>query len=73
MRLRRGLGSGKTVTLDRVTLTSRRLGLTGMSGRLIRAGNTVIAEEWKSRRELRPRHRAQMGVYFLPDEDQFGE
>ncbi len=29
IRQRRGLGGGKTVSLDRVTLTSRRLGLTG--------------------------------------------
>jgi CRISPR-associated exonuclease Cas4 len=72
MRLRRGLGSGKTVSLDRVTLTSRRLGLTGRPGRLIRAGNSVIPEEWKSSHKLLIWHRAQMGVYFLLDEERFG-
>ncbi len=48
MRRRRGLGGGKTVSLDRVTLTSRRLGLTGRPDRLIKADGTVIVEEWKS-------------------------
>ena len=38
MRQRRGLGGGKTVSLDRVTLTSRRLGLTGRPDRLIKGG-----------------------------------
>ena len=36
MRLRRGLGGGKTVSLDRVTLTSHRLGMTGRPDRMIR-------------------------------------
>jgi CRISPR-associated exonuclease Cas4 len=47
MRQRRGLGSGKTVSLDRVTLTSHRLGLTGRPDRLIKADGTIIVEEWK--------------------------
>ena len=33
MRQRRGLGGGKTLLLDNVTLTSRRLGLTGRPDR----------------------------------------
>jgi CRISPR-associated exonuclease Cas4 len=70
MRLRRGLGGGRTVSLDRVTLTSRRLGLTGRPDRLIKAGGIVWPEEWKSAGRLRPWHRAQMGVYFLLIEDQ---
>jgi CRISPR-associated exonuclease Cas4 len=65
IRSRRGLGGGRTVSLDRVTLTSRRLGLTGRPDRLIRTGGTIIIEEWKSSRSLRPWHRAQMGVYFV--------
>ncbi len=65
IRQRRGLGGGKTVSLDKVTLTSHRLGLTGRPDRLIKADGTIIAEEWKSARTLRPWHRAQMGVYFL--------
>ena len=70
MRLRRGLGGGKTVSLDRVTLTSRRLGLTGRPDRLIKADGTIIVEEWKSARTLRPWHRAQMGCYFLLIEEE---
>jgi CRISPR-associated exonuclease Cas4 len=69
MRLRRGLGAGKTVSLDRVTLTSRRLGFTGRPDRLIRTGGQVVIEEWKSSRSLRPWHRAQMGVYFALAEE----
>lgn len=65
MRHRRGLGAGKTVSLDRVTLTSHRLGLTGRPDRLIKADGSIIVEEWKSARTLRPWHRAQMGCYFL--------
>ena len=48
MRQRRGLGGGKTVSLDRVTLTSRRLGLTGRPDRLIKTDGTIIVEEWSS-------------------------
>jgi CRISPR-associated exonuclease Cas4 len=70
MRRRRGLGVGKTVSLDRVTLTSRRLGLTGRPDRLIKADGSIIVEEWKSARTLRPWHRAQMGVYFLLVEEE---
>ena len=65
MRLRRGLGGGRTVSLDYVTLTSRRLGLTGRPDRLIKADGSIIVEEWKSSRAPRPWHRAQMGCYFL--------
>ena len=72
MRLRRGLGSGKTISLDRVTLTSRRLGLTGRPDRLIRKGGIIWPEEWKSSKHLRPWHRVQLGTYFLLIEDQLG-
>ncbi len=70
LRRRRGLGGGRTVSLDRVTLTSFRLGLTGRPDRLIKVDGTIIAEEWKSAHMLRPHHRAQMGVYFLLIEEE---
>jgi CRISPR/Cas system-associated exonuclease Cas4 (RecB family) len=70
MRQRRGLGGGRTVSLDRLTLTSFRLGLTGRLDRLIKSDGTIIVEEWKSARVLRPWHRAQMGVYFLLVEEE---
>jgi CRISPR-associated exonuclease Cas4 len=70
IRLRRGLGGGKTVSLDRVTLTSVRLGLTGRPDRLIKADGTVVIEEWKSSPHPRPWHRVQLGAYFLLIEEQ---
>ncbi len=70
MRLRHGLGGGRTVSLDRVTLTSARLGLTGRPDRLIKADGSIVVEEWKSARSLRPWHRAQMGCYFLLVEEE---
>jgi CRISPR-associated exonuclease Cas4 len=70
MRRRWGLGGGKTVSLDRVTLASHRLGLTGRPDRLIKENGSIIIEEWKSARRVWPNHRAQMGVYFLLVEEQ---
>ena len=70
MRHGRGLGEGRTVSLDRVTLTSRRLGLTGRPDRLVKADGTIIPEEWKSSRRVHPSHRAQMGCYFLLIEEE---
>jgi CRISPR-associated exonuclease Cas4 len=70
MRQRRGLGSGKTISLDRVTLTSHRLGLTGRPDRLIKTDGKIIPEEWKSSRRVWPSHRAQMAVYFLLIEEE---
>jgi len=70
LRRRRGLGAGRTLSLDRITLTSRRHGLTGRPDRLIRSGDSIIVEEWKSSRSLKPWHISQIGVYFLLIEDQ---
>jgi CRISPR-associated exonuclease Cas4 len=72
MRRHHGLGSGKTVALDNLTLTSRRYGLIGRPDRLIPEGGMVIPEEWKSSRRVWPNHWAQLGVYFLLIEDQLG-
>lgn len=72
MRRRHGLGAGRTVSLDALTLRSHRLGLTGRPDRLVKADSTIIPEEWKSARQLRPWHRAQMGVYLALVEDQLG-
>lgn len=67
---RRGLVTGKTVSLDRATLISYRYGLTSRPDRLIQSGGSIIVEEWKFARTLRPWHRVQMGVYFVLIEDQ---
>ena len=72
MRHRQGLGAGSTLSLDRVTLRSTRLGLAGRPDRLVKPGGTIIPEEWKSARRLRPWHRAQVGVYLALIEEQFG-
>ena len=71
MRERHGLGSGETVSLDRMTLASRRYLLTRRPDRLIRQGGIIWPAEWKSALQLRLWHRAQMGVCFLLIEDQF--
>jgi hypothetical protein len=68
----RGRGGGKTESLDRVTLTSRCLGLTGRPDRLITANRSIIVEEWKSGRRVRDAHWAQMGCYFLLVEAECG-
>ncbi len=70
MRQRRGLGAGETVSLDNVTLTSMRLGLTGRPDTLIKTDGTIIPEEWKSSRRVWPSHRAQLAVYFLLIEEE---
>jgi CRISPR-associated exonuclease Cas4 len=72
MRQRRGLGAGRTVALDNVTLTSRRYGLLARPDRLVRSGGAVTPEEWKSAPVLRDWHVAQLGVDFLVIEDQWG-
>ncbi len=66
-----GLGNGGSVSVDRITLTSARYGLTGRPDRLIRAGRTMVPEEWKSSRKVWPSHEAQLGVYFILIEDHF--
>lgn len=70
-RRRAGLGEGQTVSLDRLVLTSKQLGLTGRPDRIIRNGDAIVVEEWKSAKRLRQSHVAQLGVYFLLAEDRF--
>jgi hypothetical protein len=72
LRRQLGLGDGRTVSLDRITLTSYRLGLTGRPDRIIKTADTIVVEDWKSGRVLRAHHRAQLGVYCLLIEDQLG-
>lgn len=71
MRLHCGLGSGKTVSLDNVTLISHRLGLVGRPDRLVKSDGMIVCEEWKSGREPRPWHVLQVGVYFLLIEERY--
>src|SRR4051794_21038215 len=69
---RRGLGSGKTVALDDVTLFSERLKLVGRPDRIVRQGEWLIPEEWKSSKRVNDGHRLQLGAYFLLIEEEYG-
>ena len=69
----RGLGPGKTVALDNVTLFSERLRLVGRPDRIERRGDDWIPEEWKpTAKRVNPGHRLQLGAYFLLVEEEFG-
>ena len=67
-----GVSEGLTVAMDSLTLKSHRYGLIGRPDRLFRVGDSIIPEEWKSARILRPWHLAQIGVYFLLLEEELG-
>jgi CRISPR-associated exonuclease Cas4 len=71
-RQKRGLGSGETVALDDVTLFSERLQLVGRPDRIVRQGETLIPEEWKSSKRVNHGHRLQLGAYFLLIEEAYG-
>ena len=71
-RVTRGLGPGKTVALDDVTLFSERLKLVGRPDRIVRQGEHLIPEEWKpTAKRLYPGHRL-LGAYFLLVEEEYG-
>jgi CRISPR-associated exonuclease Cas4 len=71
-RIARGLGSGETVALDDVLLSSERLKLVGRPDRIVRRGRTLIPEEWKSASRVSDGHRLQLGAYFLLLEEEYG-
>jgi CRISPR-associated exonuclease Cas4 len=68
----RGLGAGETVTLDDVTLFSKRHLLSGRPDRIVKHGKFFIPEEWKSSKEVEFWHLVQLGVYFILIEDHYG-
>src|SRR4051794_25946312 len=71
-RTERGLGHGETIALDDVVLYSERLKLVGRPDRIIRDGDTLIPEEWKSSKRVNPGHRLQLGTYFILIEEEYG-
>lgn len=72
-RTRRGLGSGRTITLDNRTLLCERYKLVGRPDRIERDGEFFIPEEWKpSAKRVYPGHRLQLGAYFLLVEEEYG-
>src|SRR5512142_1111024 len=68
----RGLGFGETASLDDVTLFSKRYRLTGRPDRIVKHGKFFIPEEWKSSKKVEPWHVAQLAVYFILIEEQYG-
>ena len=68
----RGFAGGRTVALDNVTLFSERLKLVGRPDRIVRQGDSLIPEEWKSSKRVSHGHRMQLGTYFLLIEEEFG-
>jgi CRISPR-associated exonuclease Cas4 len=72
MRRRRGLGGGRTVALDSVTLVSKRLGLLSRPDRLVKASGVITPEEWKSAAKVWPNHRVQIGLDFKLIEEKWG-
>lgn len=69
----RGFGSGETIALDNVTLYSERLKLVGRPDRIVRDGEKLIPEEWKSSKRVSHGHRLQLGAYFLLIEEEYGK
>src|SRR3954452_17432693 len=68
----RGFISGKTVTLDNVTLFSKEHLLVGRPDRIVKQGKALIPEEWKSSKKVQPWHIAQLGTYFILIEEHYG-
>ena len=54
-----------TVALDDRTLYSDRLKLVGRPDRLVREGEWIVPEEWKSSKRVGDGHRLQLATYFL--------
>ncbi|WP_165074783.1 CRISPR-associated protein Cas4 [Paludisphaera rhizosphaerae] len=67
-----GFGSGRTVALDDVTLYSKRYGLVGRPDRIVKEGDDVVPEEWKSSRQVSHGHRLQLATYFILIEENYG-
>lgn len=66
------VASGETISLDDVTLYSPRLQLIGRPDRIVREGENLVPEEWKSSKRVSDGHRLQLGTYFPLIEDGYG-
>ena len=71
-RARAGLGSGQTVSRDDVLLVSHRYRLSGRPDRIVKRRGRYIPEEKKPGRKVYDAYRAQIGVYLLLIEEQYG-
>jgi CRISPR-associated exonuclease Cas4 len=61
----RGFSRGETLALDDLVLFSERLKLVGRPDRIVRQGDTLIPEEWKSSKRVNEGHKLQLSTYFL--------
>jgi CRISPR-associated exonuclease Cas4 len=71
-RARAGFGRGQTVSRDDMRLVSPRYGLSGRPDRIVKVNGHYIPEEKKPGRKVYDAYRAQMGVYLLLIEEQYG-
>ena len=71
-RARAGFGRGRTVSRDDVLLVSHRYRLAGRPDRIVKRGAHYIPEEKKPGRQVYDAYRAQIGVYLLLIEEQYG-
>jgi CRISPR-associated exonuclease Cas4 len=67
-----GLGQGRTLDLDTRNMYSAKFGLSGRPDRIFQDGDFVIPEEWKSSPRVYDSHIAQLAVYFLLVEEEYG-
>ena len=71
-RRRAGFGYGKTISHDNVRLSSERYMLRGQPDRIVQRGRRFIPEEKKSGRKMSDSYQAQLGVYFVLVEEEYG-
>ena len=71
-RARAGLGRGQTLSRDDVLLVSHRYRLSGRPDRIVKRRGRYIPEEKKPGRKVYDTYRAQIGVYLLLIEEQYG-
>jgi CRISPR/Cas system-associated exonuclease Cas4 (RecB family) len=71
VRHRAGLGFGKTLTFDGLTLRSEKYGLVGRPDRIVKRGKSYIPEEKKFSASVQESHQIQLGVYLLLVEEYF--
>ena len=71
-RRRAGFGYGKTISHDNVRLSSERYMLRGQPDRIVQRGRRFIPEEKKSGRQMNESYQAQLGVYLVLVEEEYG-
>ena len=71
-RRRAGFGYGKTISHDDVRLSSERYMLRGQPDRIVQRGRYFIPEEKKSGRQINESYQAQLGVYLVLVEEEYG-